>query len=1152
MNDNQLEILYNKHVIDNRKLSMLEAIRYLLNKRDNKTLNIAVGYFYISGMLLLKEEFVNFFDNRNGHLKILMGNETNSTTVNVLSGLGDKDYAEYINRKTVDDVNKISDKSFLSKVNQWIKQNKIEVKVYVGKANYFHAKSYLFALNLKVLDGTAIVGSSNFSTAGLKGNTELNFLTRDGYSALHEWFVKLWNSTEVTEFAPQLIKITSANLAKNSFQEYKPVKETYYEFANMFGKSYTELDESQEWVKNLFPHQKSGIINVKEKLDSFNSAVLSDGVGLGKTRTVAGVIKLYLTLQHTNNILIIADTKIKKQWREELKIVGVNPNQYEYISRQQLVNMPLKKLLKKKYTLIIVDEAHIGFKNNSTEAYQKLLEVKLGTPNVKGLMITATPWNNEREDVINIGSLFLNIDAIPQDRKYKQYFLSSTRLSNRVIKHLAQDNSAFKQFWSDIYLQRTRKTYGGEGVKFPQREFPSVNISYEPRKNDIFSTNFDRIADLKFPYQDPIKYVDDSREELSAKQFKMMLLKRADSSWVAFFKSLEHITDKLNKINEDFLLQIEKLSDREILSKFQQFLRKKYDIVEYKNKNELSLLSLSSSENIDNEEDRSLRSRIKKQRYIKRLENQIDNLTISKVKKAIRQMRIDCNDDLSILNDLKVKLKEAYLKNDQVIDEKINKIIECVNIERNKKHKIILVSQFADTVNYYYKYFYKYYNDKEISFPMGMITGDTDGKNTISCKLNDRISKKDDVLNHFSPKSKNTVQLINNESQINLVIATDTISTGQNLQDAVTIMNIDLPYNPMILEQRIGRIDRPISDKEDSKKIYIYTFPIYESINSQLRMMKRLGIKMEGVLRDTEFDNVVLPQYENYLNNILEKKANAVENMLKATENEQMYHSNYASEKHSEAYLKANKRMFDFKMKHLSPLKTPLIEKYSFSNGIANKSVIVIKILFYDINNSFLGSERIIVNPESKRSINITEAENDIYSEINYDVRSSNILDKNKAMLIVRDTKKCIHDVFKMAVDHYNKQQKNMKENLGSLNNKISKKAAQEIKESAQRNKSLVQEKLRSVNINPKELANIAKYISTIDVDDDLFEMVKDIANNPDMFWLNLRDYIKFFDTEKIKNAENVGKNIEKVNTRLADLNNSKYEVLTGNIVINN
>lgn len=89
-----------------------------------------------------------------------------------------------------------------------------------------------------------------------------------------------------------------------------------------------------------------------------------------------------------------------------------------------------------------------------------------------------------------------------------------------------------------------------------------------------------------------------------------------------------------------------------------------------KNKNELSLLSLSSSENIDNEEDRSLRSRIKKQRYIKRLENQIDNLTISKVKKAIRQMRIDCNDDLSILNDLKVKLKEAYLKNDQVIDEK--------------------------------------------------------------------------------------------------------------------------------------------------------------------------------------------------------------------------------------------------------------------------------------------------------------------------------------------------------------------------------------------------------------------------------------------------------------------------------------------------
>ncbi len=96
---------------------------------------------------------------------------------------------------------------------------------------------------------------------------------------------------------------------KQTLQQYKPVKETYYDFANIFAQPYAELDMKQEWVQELFPHQRSGIISVKEKLDSLNTAVLSDGVGLGKTRTAAGVIRLYLETESVNRILIIADTK---------------------------------------------------------------------------------------------------------------------------------------------------------------------------------------------------------------------------------------------------------------------------------------------------------------------------------------------------------------------------------------------------------------------------------------------------------------------------------------------------------------------------------------------------------------------------------------------------------------------------------------------------------------------------------------------------------------------------------------------------------------------------------------------------------------------------------------------------------------------------
>src|SRR5699024_8833241 len=186
---------------------------------------------------------------------------------------------------------------------------------------------------------------------------------------------------------------------------------------------------------------------------------------------------------------------------------------------------------------------------------------------------------------------------------------------------------------------------------------------------------------------------------------------------------------------------------------------------------------------------------------------------------------------------------------------------------------------------------------------------------------------------HFSPRSKKHPELIKDKVEIDLIVGTDTISTGQNLQDAVTLMNIDLPYNPMTLEQRIGRIDRPLPAGSDKDQIYIYTFPVYESINSQLKMLKRLGNKMAGVLNDTEFDNVVLPQYENYLKNSQSKKQDAVKSMLDATEDQLMNHTSFASEEHSEEYQKANRRMYNFKVNQLKPLKHTLISNYSFSNS---------------------------------------------------------------------------------------------------------------------------------------------------------------------------------------------------------------------------
>ena len=1149
MSDTHLEEeLFSKKVIDNRNVSMTDALKYLLNQKEFKTLDVAVGYFYISGLLLLKDEIVNFVDNRNGHFRILMGNETNGATVNVLDDSKFDNYAELIHESTEKDTKTISDKAFLGKVTEWIRDGKIEIKIYTGTANYFHAKSYLFASSLNANRGTAIVGSSNFSKAGLEGNTELNVLTEDGFFALHQWYNNLWLSKdEVTDFSPDLIKIAISNGAKETLQQYKPVKETYYDFANIFAQPYAELDMTKKWVQELFPHQRSGIISIKEKLDSLNTAVLSDGVGLGKTRTAAGVIRLYLETESVNRILIVADTKLKDQWHDELEAVGIKEYKYEYISRQQLVNMNYAQLKDNNYTLMVIDEAHLGFKNNNTEAYKKVLYMRQNNPKVKGLLLTATPWNNAREDVINIGSLFLKVDAIPNDRKYKQYFLlSPNKLTNKVVKHLANDDAAFKEFWSDVYLQRTRKTYGGKGTRFPHRNFPSVDIPYEPRKNEIFSNNFDVISDLKFPYQDPIKYIDNSKEELGAKQLKMMLLKRADSSWKAYATSLQHIVDKLEKLNVQYLKPMSYLKGKELLNHYVAFLGTAYGIGEYENKINILFKDFEPSEQTDPSQQ-TIRSQLRKQRYIENLKAQINSLTVTKAKNAIDKMTADYNSDVSTLKMLIDSLNKAYSK----VDEKVDEIIECIDEERAKGHKIILVSQFADTVEYYYDRLYTHYNNPQLKYPMGMITGasNTD-ENGYSAKINQKPSTKKDVLNHFSPRSKKAIELIENNEQIDLVVATDTISTGQNLQDAVTLMNIDLPYNPMTLEQRIGRIDRPLPKGDNNDQIYIYTFPIYQSINSQLKMMKRLGNKMAGVLNDTEFDNVVLPQYEGYLKDITEKKQNAVKTMLDKTDDQMINHSDFSSEKHSEAYQQANKRMYDFKANQLTPLKDPLIPEYSFSNGKKHHSIAVVEIKYYDVNGSYLEKENILVDVNDSKKVEIIDAEKNLNGEIAFDVHNSKALSQGDALTAVERAKEKIYNVVKQQVLEYNKQHEFFAKNIDSTKNKTSVKAAVALRNSAMQEPRMVMSKLQSVNVDPKLLKDITKYVETIDKDDDLFPIVQEIANNPNVFWLEISKYIRFFNPDSIREMENVGKNIQKASTRKADLEKTQYKVLDGNIVI--
>lgn len=1144
----KIKDLYTKRVIDNCNVKMVDAIKELLGKADVHSLDVAVGYFYLSGLLLIKDEFIRFMTEQQGHFNILMGNETNHATQQLLAANdANKEFFEQLPEIINQDTMTVSDTDFLRQVGQWINQHRIEVKVYTGEANYFHAKSYLFCQSDEGLDGYALVGSSNFSRNGLEGNTELNVMSRDTFPVLKKWFDTIWQSDEVEPYDEKLIAAIEQRVpALADEKAYQTVAETYHDYAILFGVPYADLDADLSWVKMLYPHQKSGVVEISDKLNTFGTAVLSDGVGLGKTRTTAGIIRQGLDQGTIHQVLLIADSKLATQWVEEMATVGVHQNCFQQMTRQRftLLKKPELDLLAKQYDMIVIDEAHLGFKSRKSKAYAHLQYVfETSGEKIKGLLLTATPWNNSREDVLNLGSLFLSVDRIPSDRKYRDIFQFGN--TGKAIRELANDNEAFNQFWNDLFLQRTRKTYGGKSVEYAEREFPAIEIPYEPRKNKLFGENFERIAGLNFAYMDPIRYVGDSRNQVGVDRLKMILLKRADSSWQAYHHSLKRIVEKL----KDWSSQLVGIQHSTMQApRLRILLAKTYKLDDY---NEHKLGGLREAfygqdpeDRLDDTELNELlpseeRSNKQKRRYFNKISAQVQSVNERTAKRAVAKMSRDTVQDLTILQPLLNDLEMAYANR----DEKLEGVKQHLLKELSLGRKVIVISSFKTTAEYYFcrlKQMPEFNEDK-----IGLITGG-DADNYVG---GHKVSRKE-ILDRFSPRSKNRMDLIDSPKEINLLIGTDTISTGQNLQDAQVIMNLDLPYNPMILEQRIGRIDRP-RDVSKTKFIYVYTFPVYQTIDAELKMSERLGKKMEGVMEDTQFDNAVLPnaEYMNFLKQAKTTKGNAVQKMLDDTVQKTVVKAGLSSEKHSEQYQAANRRMYAAKIEPIIRTKDPVIPKVSFASGSMH-GVAVLQLIFNDVNQASLARKNIVVDITNVDNDSVTNGEQQLHDALNTGIDGTSQLNESTAKLSISKLDAVFRQVLEREVAKYNQAMRQSEGAIGTLKDRVAEQTAKAIEESVRNaaNRAMIMNKIQEAGLTPKIVGKLTQNIRTIDQDSPLYEDVVEISHDVNLFWLNFGYYADQFDLE---NIELTGKRqLSRMDVRMADGEQSKYELLLANVRI--
>lgn len=659
----------------------------------------------------------------------------------------------------------------------------------------------------------------------------------------------------------------------------------------------TGFKSSVIWNK-LYNFQRDASLAIINKLEKYNGCILADSVGLGKTFTALSVIKYYEN--RNRNVLVLCPKKLNDNWqtfRSNYKNNPVLADRLRYdilfhsdLSRDKGLSngLDLERVNWGNYDLIVIDESH-NFRNggrfdNEDEdddfkenRYARLMNkvIRSGVK-TKVLMLSATPVNNRFSDLKNqlqlayegkaenINDLLdtgKNIDSIFRDAQtvYSKWakLPPEKRTTEKLVDSLSYD---FFQLLDAVTIARSRshiiKYYNTNDVgKFPERLSP---ISRRPKLTDLndaitFADIAEMLNRLNLSIYTPSLFIFESekgnygidyegegltvdgREKGIRKLMAINLLKRLESSVNSFRLTLTRI--------QDFIKE-----SITAIDKFQESGAGTIDVTDF-------------SEDFDTEDSEN------------------DPFVGRKSKINLRDMdyvswRRDLKADLEVLELLILMLKDITPEHDtklqQLVADLKNKFEHPIN---GSNKKVLIFTAFADTASYLYEQLSgRILND--CGLHTALITGSTEGKCTLpklKCTFND-------ILTYFSPLSKDRDAIHPNDTrEIDVLIATDCISEGQNLQDCDYLINYDIHWNPVRIIQRFGRIDR-IGSKNDVIQLVNY-WPDME-LDDYIKLKGRVESRMKAtVITSTGDDNLLSANEKGdleYRRNQLKKLQNEV------------------------------------------------------------------------------------------------------------------------------------------------------------------------------------------------------------------------------------------------------------------------------------
>jgi superfamily II DNA or RNA helicase len=746
-----------------------------------------------------------------------------------------------------------ADEKALRKLSQQMKDKKVVVKLHLRYS--LHAKLYLAYSNDKRVPVVGFLGSSNLTLAGLSKQGELNIdvLEQDAANKLAKWFDDRWRDRWCIDITRELIDIIDQSWAtERLISPYYIYLKIAYHLSREARAGINEFKLPARFETTLLDFQQKAVLVAAHHLHNRDGVVIGDVVGLGKTITATALAKMFEE-DFFMETLIICPPNLTTMW-EEYKI--------KYALNAKIISIgEVQKTLPtlRRFRLVIIDESH-NLRNDQGSRY-KAIKSYLTANDSKVILLSATPYNKDYSDLANQLRLFLADDkdlGITPERYIAdiggqvQFTAKHTETFIRSIK--AFEKSNFSDDWRELmrlYLVRRTRSFiknnyattdPNNGRKF--LTFPDGTRSYFPDRiplrvlyafnpddeQDIYARLYsDQIVTiingLGLPRYGLQQYLNDFPlvAATPAETSIMQNLNRAGRRLMGFCRT--NLFKRLESSGYSFLLSL----SRHVLRNY---------LFVYAMQNQLALpIGKNISYNLDEfledgdadsetKDDNGLQLIVTEEGYLQKAKALYELFSGDAFKKKFDWIRSDffrSNLQNDLANDCREILQILeYAKEWKPDNDRQLNALHQLLTQKHQHQKVLVFTQFADTANYLTQQLKK----KGITH-IESVTGDDDNPTH--------------KAHRFSPISNQKPEL-KGEHELRVLITTDVLSEGQNLQDAHIILNYDLPWAIIRLIQRAGRVDR-IGQK--AERILCYSFLPEEGIEQIIHLRKRLSLRIK-------------------------------------------------------------------------------------------------------------------------------------------------------------------------------------------------------------------------------------------------------------------------------------------------------------------